>query len=393
MRVVEKDSSLDKSPEETSSAMQMNTVSMVSNTNAPKIATDLTWMDMLRGTAIIGVLFDNWTGYMEFATTPVLLHSVATFFCLVVGPFVHLFFILSGFGLTIGYYRGSKVSWSWKRWAWRRITKILIPYAIFVLFSFLMGIVGTYLYTSVDVRFSWASLLAYLTFTRNFYPPSWMWNWSFWFMPLIIGLYICFPVLIKILKKWGPWVLLLISAFVTYGTLTGVVLYGVLHGHQADLFTFWMIQFSFGMVLAHLRETTPRELSHLIGPNAFFIGVGLIIFSWALRSYGPVGQAYNDLFTSVGIFLVLLNLCCIATAKVRITASVLTYFSGKSYFMYLIHYPIMQFLIGPPLRVLTNPIVVIALGSLYIILVSLLCSFITHPIDKLTSWMYHKYRA
>jgi peptidoglycan/LPS O-acetylase OafA/YrhL len=373
--------------------MQMNPVSTVSNTNAPEIATDLTWMDMLRGIAIIGVIFDNWTAYMEFATTPVLLHSFATTFAFVVGPFVHLFFILSGFGLTVAYYRESRASWSWKRWAWRRITKILIPYAIFVVFSFLMGIVGMHFYSSVDVRFSWGSLIAYLTFTRNFYPPSWVWNWSFWFMPLIIGLYICFPVLVKILKKWGPWALLLISAFITYGTLTVVVLYGVIHGHQADLFTFWMIQFSFGMVLAHLRETTPQELSRLLGLKAFITGVGLLIFSLALRTYGPVGQAYNDLFTSVGIFLVFLNLCWKTRAKVRTIVRPLTYFSGKSYLMYLIHYPIMQFLIGPPLRAPTNPIVVIALGGLYIILVTLLCSIITRPIDKLTSWIYRRYQA
>ncbi|RLC80730.1 MAG: hypothetical protein DRJ03_21130 [Chloroflexi bacterium] len=359
-------------------------------TDVKDIATDLTWIDMLKGIAIIGVFLDNWTGYMRFETTPASLYSLAKLFALGVGPFVQVFFILSGFGLTIAYLN-READWSWKRWAWRRITKIVIPYEIAVIFSFALGILGSYLYSSVDMHFSWASLFAYLTFTRNLFPVAWRWNSPLWFMPVIIGLYISFPVLVKILKKWGPWVLLSISALVTYGTITIAILTGASGGHQADWFSFWMIQFSLGMVLAYVRDSHPQKLRNLMGFKTFFFGIGLFAFSWGLRTYLPIARAYNDMFTSVGIFLILLNLCWVIRLNLPATGKTLSILSSKSYLMYLVHYPIMSFLIGPPLSVPTNAIVVIALGGLYIIGIFLLCCFISQPIDKFTFWLYRKY--
>ncbi len=358
--------------------------------NTQDISVDLTWVDMLKGIAIIGVFFDNWTSYMRFASTPAPLYSLASAFAVAVGPFVQLFFILSGFGLTLSYLKHGKSEWSWKRWAWRRITKIVIPYLIFVLCSFLLGIIGSYLYASVDMRFSWASLLAHLTFTRNFYPPSWGWNPPLWFMPIIIGLYVSFPVLIKILEKWGPWVLLLISALVTYGTLMASVWIGWSGGHAADLFTFEMVQFALGMVLAYVRNRDPQKLRHLIGLKALLLGVGLIAGSWVLRTYVPLGKTFNDLLTSIGYFLVLLNGGWISRAAIPAVGEMLNALSSKSYLMYLIHYPIMEFLIGPPLRVPINPAVVLALGGLYILLIFFLCRLISRPIDKLVTWAYNR---
>lgn len=356
-------------------------------TDGKSIPVDLTWIDVLKGIAIIGVFFDNWTSYMKFQTTPALLYSLAKAFALAVGPFVHVFFILSGFGLTLAYLSG-KTHWCWRRWAWRRITKIVIPYAIVVIFSFMLGILGSYLYYSVDMQFSWKALLAYLTFTRNFYPAIWGWNPPLWFMPAIIGLYISFPVLVKILEKWGPWMLLLISVLVTYGTITITVLAGAPSSHGADLFSFWMTQFSLGMVLAYVGGSHPQKLRALIGLKAFLSGVGLFAVSWVVKTYLPLGKAYNDVFTSTGIFLVLLNLCWISRLQVPATGEILSTLGSKSYPMYLVHYPIMAFLIGPPLRVPTNAIIVLALGGVYIIAIFFLSYSVSRPMDKLTSWLY-----
>jgi len=67
------------------------------------------------------------------------------------------------------------------------------------------------------------------------------------------------------------------------------------------------------------------------------------------------------------------------------------FLDNRSYYMYLIHCPIMMFLIGPPLRMPTDPIVVIALGVVYLVVIFLLCGFISRPIEKLSSWAYRKY--
>ena len=101
----------------------------------PDIATDLTWVNMLKGIAIIGVFYDNWLVYCRvnglIAVPHTLYFSLTTLLQTVVGPFVDVFIILSGFGLTLAYLEHSNADWSWKRWAWRRITKIIIPYYLF----------------------------------------------------------------------------------------------------------------------------------------------------------------------------------------------------------------------------------------------------------------------
>jgi peptidoglycan/LPS O-acetylase OafA/YrhL len=347
-------------------------------TDARDIAVDLTWIDMLKGIAIITVFLGNWTRYYKV--------HFAGF-----GPWVQVFFILSGFGLALSYFSG-KANWSWKRWVWRRITRIVIPYAIAVTFTFMLGMLGTHVYSSVDKQFSWTSLLAYLTFTRNFFPTTWDWNPPLWFMPVIIGLYISFPILIKILEKWGPWVLLLISVFVTYGTITIAVLIGAPSSHGADLFSYWMIQFSLGIVLAYVRDSRPQRLRDLVSFKAFLLGVGLFAFSWGMRTYLPLGRVYNDTFTSMGVFLILLNLSWMSRLQIPATGKVLGILTGESYLMYLLHHPTMDFLIGPLLRLPANVIIVTAFGGIYVVVLFFLCYFISQPIDKLTSWAYHKYR-
>jgi peptidoglycan/LPS O-acetylase OafA/YrhL len=364
------------------------------STNSSDISVDLSWIDMMKGIAIIGVFLDNWTGYMRFATEPAILYSLARLLALGVGPFVQVFFILSGFGLTLGYLKG-KANWSWKRWAWRRITKIVVPYVIIVLLSFALGMLGSSLYASIDKQFSLVSLLAYLTFTRNFLPSTWSWNPPLWFMPVIIGLYVSFPVLIKVLEKWGVWVLLLLSALVTFGTIAIADILGVAGDHGADLFTFWMLQFALGMALAHVAKghhrapTRPARLNNLVSLGAFLAGAGLFALSWGLRTYVPAARLYNDGLTSVGIFLILLNVCWAARTRVPATGKILCALSSKSYLMYLVHYPIMSFLIGPPLRVPMNPALVIAGGGIYIVAIYLLCSLVARPMEKFTSWLYH----
>ena len=356
--------------------------------NKGDISTDLTWVDMLKGIAIIGVFFLHWLAYMKPSTSPEPVYSVVKIFQFAVGPFVQFFFILSGFGLTITYLQHDKVDWSWQKWIWRRVTKIVVPYEMVVILSFLLGMLGSYLYETVQVRFSWSSLLAFLTFTQNFYPPSWIWNPPLWFMPVIIGLYACFPILLGILRKSGTWALLFVSLTVTYGTLAIASLAGYTGGHNNDLFTFWLFQFVLGMVLAYERWRNPQRLRILVSSRAFAFGIGLVMCSWALRTYVPLGKVFNDSLTSIGVFLVLLNAGWVIRARIPAVGKSLNALSGKSYLMYLIHFPVMVFLVGPPLRVTMNPIIVVVLGVVYISFIFFLCNFISRPVNKFTSLLY-----
>jgi peptidoglycan/LPS O-acetylase OafA/YrhL len=92
-------------------------------------------MNIPKGIAIIGVFIDNWNHYMRFEPNPPLVNAAARTFVSVASPFVQVFFILSGFGLMMGYLR-ARDRWGWGRWGWRRVTKIVIPYILAVLLTF-----------------------------------------------------------------------------------------------------------------------------------------------------------------------------------------------------------------------------------------------------------------
>ncbi len=106
-------------------------------TNPQSIVSDLTWIDLLKGLAIIGVFMDNWTIYFNIHFT-------------LWGPWVQVFFILSGFGLSLTYLN-RQANWQWTRWAWRRITKIMVRYILAVFFSFVLGIVGIFIAGAIFV--------------------------------------------------------------------------------------------------------------------------------------------------------------------------------------------------------------------------------------------------
>lgn len=357
--------------------------------DAADIAKDLSWIDMLKGIAIIGVFFENWLTYFFhhklIAETNDLFYSLTSILNAASGPFVQVFIILSGFGLTLTYLKNYNAGWRWKSWTWRRVTKIVFPYYLFVILSFIIGLIGSCLYEKIDVQFSWHSLITLLTFTRNFYLPSWVWNPPLWYMPVIIGLYIIFPLLVSTLRKWGPIKLLLISAFFSITSLIAAFGLGITGSHGTDLFLFWTFQFAMGMALAHVVLNHPERLRLLIGIFPFAIGAVLIFISWILRTYVLNGNIFNDVITSPGIFLVLLNtgwfFCRIFLAAKNIFISL----AEPSYFMYLIHYPIMMFLIGPAFTNSVHPLIAVLLGGIYIPVIYYLCKFISKPITKISA--------
>ena len=348
---------------------------------ANNLADNLIWVDMLKGVAIVGVFLDNWTYFMQFSPTPAWLFILAEMVSLIVGPFVQVFFLLSGFGLTASYYRQSRIPRYWQKWVRRRLKKVLWPYYLAVIFSFLMGLLGTLLYSAIDLRFSWADLVLHLTFLRNFFPASWIWNQPLWFMPVIIGLYLIFPLLLKLLIDYGPWTLLIVAALITYGSLSLAYFIGPYNGdHQADLFTFWTIQFALGMILAHIWYSNPSKLRYLVGGPTVVMGLGCLFLSLGIRNYFPSGAMFNDLLSSGGIFLILLNAIWVGRTLIPWTETLFVALGSQAYVMYLIHYPIMEFLLGPPLKFPMNPALVLLLGGVYIGLIFIIARFINRAL-------------
>ncbi len=346
------------------------------------LAKDLTWINVLKGMAIIGVVFDHWIPFWEPSDLPGL---NAVLRRLPWGPPVQLFFLLSGFGLMMAYLKQND-RWSWGRWIWRRMTKIVIPYWMAVLVSIQLGILGSLLYESVDIKFSVKSLVGLITFTRMFVPGSWEWNVAYWYMPVIIGLYLCFPLLAWILRKKGPLFLFVSAALITYGSIVGfAVLAGRYGGHNEALALCFLVQFALGMILALVRMKNPDQLKRLIGLGPALLGTGLCLASWILTTQFVNGKAFNDLLTTVGVFLIFINLFWITRSKMPSLIGLFSALGQKSYLIFLIHYPILAFIIGPPMQHSLPSLMVPVLGLVFVAGMYFLCLPMAKPIDKLAS--------
>ncbi len=107
------------------------------------------------------------------------------------GTGVHLFFLLSGFGLAL-----SKNTLSPLAFYQRRLTKIWLPYVLALTFSWL----GAYLFGLFPD--GWGAWLAGVGFYQMFIEPYILsFGGHFWFISAIIQLYLLFPVLLWLKKR------------------------------------------------------------------------------------------------------------------------------------------------------------------------------------------------
>jgi peptidoglycan/LPS O-acetylase OafA/YrhL len=347
------------------------------------------WMDMVRGVAIIAIVIHHWLLFLHNPYIISFFDVLAEFIHNVAGTFVHLFFILSGCGLTVSYFKKGEPNW--KQWGMKRFEKIVLPYWIIIFLTFIfINLIHHVLPTFNTFEYSWTTLLTYLSFTRNFYSPSWGLNPTLWFMPVIIGLYIIFPILMNILKKHGVIFLLLFSFLITYASITVSLLIGYPLDHQRAIFLYFIIEFSLGMVLGYILNSMPQYFRYLLGLKPFFLGLFFFIVSYALREFWSLGSHYKGVLTAFGIFLITLQLCeWIKILSPSRSLEILKHFSKVSYPMYLIHGPIIIFLVKPfindLMRRAIHALTLIIIGCAFCILMFGISTLISPPLNRLSS--------
>ena len=279
---------------------------------------------MLRGMAIIAIAIHHWLLFMPYENSQLstLIHAIA-------GTFVHLFFVLSGCGLTISYFQ--KKHFSWREWARRRFVRLVAPYWIIITATFiLVNCFHFAMPTFITKSYSWAVLLTYLTFSRNFYSPAWELNPTFWFIPVIFGLYLLFLVLLKILEKYGAVVLLAISVLITYPSI--YLFFGLSTNHQSSIPLFHLPEFFLGMSFGYLQLFHPGCFERLTDFRFLCLGFLFYTIAWAMARFWEYGPSYDDLFTAAGIYLIALyGYRWMTKFSPRISARILTQFSKESY--------------------------------------------------------------
>jgi len=349
------------------------------------------WITVMKGVAIFGVFIHHWFVLISPNGDPSVLYTISRKFSSFSGSFVQLFFLLSGFGLYLSYNDQNNVSW--KNWANRRINKVLIPYWIIVLLTSLAASVFPEI-SSHGPEYGYdrsiIGLLSYLLLFRNIYPPAWGLNVTFWFVPVIIGLYVMFPFCIKILNKYGPITLLFIAFILNYASITMFVVFGLFYStvnHQRDWFVFYTLQFVVGILLAYYTINGSVMISKI--NNLMLIGIGLVCYavSVLIKQLWVNGGYYNDIFTTFGSFLIIYCLYrFLEKYELRVLSNLLVVSGQESYMIYLIHFPLI-ILFG---EMMLNSTLMAFLGSSYMIFTGTFFFLLVLSISKLISLSLNK---
>ncbi|MFZ5571360.1 MAG: acyltransferase family protein [Thermodesulfobacteriota bacterium] len=304
---------------------------------------DLSWLGRLRGAAIImivawhvnqlpfsGLFLHKYTrfllpfldqpGFQDLFTTT----SSVQFFFLPIATFcnlgyqgVHLFFVLSGFGLVLSWnasLRKQKIDrfflFSWMR---RRFMRISLPLwfslVIVLVFLLLFGPRKIYYVTNLpDSPVVWLrlSLLTALGLNGLFPGTIYSINPPLWFIAPLFQFYLIFPILVVLLDRYGPGKFMIFSIIITIVSRFIFIFYLQKSiGWPFALGSFIgcrLAEFGFGMSMAtwypeQHRKWIPNLKNTLLTLSGYAMGLVLATTLW--------GALFSEMFIGVFLFVLL----------------------------------------------------------------------------------------
>lgn len=297
---------------------------------------------------------------------------------------VHVFIVLSGFGLTYACLkRGANLSW--KHWYFRRLAKILPAYWLVCLLGYCVMAI-TYMIDghSLLEAFSFPKrlLLIEVSLLKNFSQSLILTtpNIALWFVPFIISFYLAFPWLYSFMARrqsiarLGCIFLGMVSLEFLYRAIAIYALdgypigyrtvdnYSVLIGLPVDKipdsgFPFqgeapfgWFIsrlgEFGLGMIAAIGFRNREKKFQRLI-LNRWTAIAGLVIWLLgnALLYAGFYGWVIADFVIAVGLVLWLVNLANFSQAQATLIFRKMTSLGKESYYIFLVHFPFIYLLL------------------------------------------------
>jgi peptidoglycan/LPS O-acetylase OafA/YrhL len=251
---------------------------------------------------------------------------------------VQLFLIVSGFGLTWGllarYGSGPLAVGEFFR---RRFLRLFPLWWGAHIFFAILGLITGWGLSILQPAFYLSMAGVRFTPDRMYYfAPGW------WFIGLLIQLYLIFPILWAVLRRWGP-LRLLIGASVVALLLRGAGL--LLFDSYLDawsrgaIFVTRLPEFVFGISLAAWmyrdRQRTDRVLRH---PLTLLGGLTAIVGGLAL-ALTLVGMTVSYFLIGVGVFEVLYRLFGHVADRRRRSVRAGEWIGRHSYSLYLMHHP------------------------------------------------------
>jgi len=359
----------------------LNTVKLIeSSSSVSSLSADP--IAIMKALACMGIILHHFLNVLHTGQANALQEQALRFLSEYAGSTVQVFFVMSGYGLTYAFLNRDVTHWG--SWMQRRFLKTVLPYWIVVTLTF--AVAQFIPFYAEEAARSGTSWVAYMLFLRNFVPSSWPLNPSLWFMPVIIGLYLVFPLFIVVLVKHGAKILMLLSLFVTYVTLAAMNVLGFGTEHQNAVFPSFIAVFSIGILAAHWAVNSPDRFRLFADHWALPIGIFCLLFSVVVAKMMPRGGSYNDVLTGTGNFAVFLfaarHLC---SPRFQSLGGILSRIGNQSYLIYLIHWPLLMLIVLPLYLYLaasrSNTFILLAGWVLFVASMFLLIKALLVPIE------------
>lgn len=253
---------------------------------------------------------------------------------------VQIFIIISGFGLTWGFLNriGQNPLKLWSFYIKRSERVYPLWWGAHLLFLAVWLVTGlglsafdpkTYL-SAFGIRFT--SELFY------YFSPAW------WYIGLLVQLYLIFPFLWAGLRRLGPVWLLVIACLVCFPARA----YGLLNfttymdpWQRGSIFITRLPEFVLGISLAYWFYKDRNRIDHIL-KSIPMIMIGICTYAVGMvLSLFLLGMAFAPFLLGVGLFILFYNLL----SRIPLGGKVGAWIGRHSYSLYLIHHPIILFVV------------------------------------------------
>lgn len=247
------------------------------------------------------------------------------------GAGVHLFFILSGFGLGLSSKKVSPLNFYRKRFL-----KILLPYYFVVLLIFVINSIHP-IYEEDGLYALGGHLLLYKMFDESIVGSF---GHHLWFVSTIVQFYIFFPLISSLQHKSSS-----LKVFVAISFLISLaywIFLGAYSIYGARIFNSFFLQyiweFNMGIALAKL---------YLLKGIEFWNKSKILLFTISLLSFssmallivwlGSTGRVFNDVFSSFGFLCLSAFSYSVCKSNLDFIKKPILFVGSVSYELYLIH--------------------------------------------------------
>ncbi len=248
------------------------------------------------------------------------------------GTGVHLFFLLSGFGLALSRHSGS--AGSFYR---RRLVKVWLPYALALTLS-LFAALAWGLFPD-----GWAAWLAGVGLYQMFFEPFILsFGGHFWFISAIVQFYLAWPLLVW-LRARIPDERLFFGCCLAVSVAWWGLVFFLEKGHSRvwnSFFLQFLWEFGLGMILAAQYRQRGEARAFWRFPLGLNLLAGLVFTGFMVLlvlKMGPVGRIFNDIPALIGYTAFCIVVFQIGAKYLPPLRQFFEWVGGISYSLYLIH--------------------------------------------------------